>query len=133
MTTTTAPALRLTISAATTRTAAGTFVADYARPLSAEVRGAVADLETAQAIVALFPKSVGIKASGLTGSTEGTGFISFRVQLLADDVNKGRNETGIKRLTRLLAVAEKHGLAIEFDAPYSNSYLTLADAQAAIA
>lgn len=65
----------------------------------------VATPEEARAIAATFPKSVGVKASEISGSDEGTGYVSFSVWLSPDAANKGKNETGLKRLRRFLQIA----------------------------
>ena len=132
MTATSTPALRLSVTAVT-EYVNGDFVPNFDRIQSATVGAQVTDLETAKEIAALFPKMVGLTATTLSGSREGnTGYLHFSVKLAKDGVNGGKNETGIKRLQRLLAVAAKNGLAVEYVANFSNSYPTMDAALAAV-
>jgi hypothetical protein len=89
--------------------------------------------EEAREIAASFPKSA--KVHGQTLHTyvadenghaildsEGChqtlyhGWVSFHAKIKADDVNGGRNETGIRRYRSFSKAAEKLGFAVEYDA-----------------
>lgn len=96
---------------------------DLDQPYHAKVEAVVATLEDAQAIVAQFPKSAGLRAATLYGDPEGrTGFVSLTVKLAANGVTGERNETGVKRLRSFLKKAEALGLAVEYRANAANSY-----------
>jgi hypothetical protein len=106
----------------------------YELPQAASVRARVSSLEEAERIAALFPKMIGLRAQTLRlQGGEMVGYLSMNVKLAVDGVNGGRNETGIKRLARLLAVAEKNGIAVEYAPTCSNSFPTMDEALAAIA
>jgi hypothetical protein len=75
------------------------------------------DLET---IAAKFPKYVKLKVS--------TNTLWFEVHFNADGVNKGRNETGIKRVRKFLELAGE----INWKCQALNGYKTLADFLAVI-
>lgn len=79
------------------------------------------------AFVALFPKFVGVRPSRLwahVGYLEGADWrgadsqefptATFRLKALPDGVNGGVNETGVKRLRRLLQVLEASGAAVRW-------------------
>jgi hypothetical protein len=55
------------------------------------------------------------------------------VKLWADGVNGGRNETGIRRLQRLVAFCREQGVPFEYVTGYANAYPTLDEAMAAVA
>jgi hypothetical protein len=93
--------------------------------------------EIAQAFAAHFPKSAGVRATSLGGAdydwdehgkiVSGSGrnwvsaYLTFRVQLRADGVNKGVNETGVKRYRALRRHAERLGYTVEWTTPFANS------------
>jgi len=61
-----------------------------------------------------FPKACKVKDSWIYGCV-GVARVPFsfmRVDFSADDVNKGKNETGIKRLKRFVAEARKQGYTV---------------------
>jgi hypothetical protein len=67
----------------------------------------------AQAIVARFPKSVGLKASECTGDDfEWVGAVYFTAVLKANDTNGGANETGLKRYAAFTKHAAKLGFTV---------------------
>ena len=72
--------------------------------------------------IARFPKYVGIKQF-----RDGNGF-HFRVTLSADEVNKGVNEAGIKRIRKFIELAGDLG----WENPYRNGYNTVEEFLAAI-
>ncbi len=50
-------------------------------------------------------KSCGVKASHLSGSQAGTGYLKLFVTILSNGVNGGRNEAGIKKVRKLMTKA----------------------------
>ena len=107
--------------------------------------GTVAEREE---VLAWFPKSYGLRPSTLSTMRPGEIVDGYRdrdprtwtllpsitghAKLWSDGVNGGRNETGIKRLHKILAVAERHGMTVEVRKAARNGYETLADLLAAI-
>lgn len=71
-------------------------------------------------VAARFPKYVGVKSA--------TNSLWFEVHFNADGVNKGRNETGIKRVRKFLELAGE----INWTCRALNGYKTLEDFLAAI-
>ena len=67
------------------------------------IDGDQAELE---AFAALFPKSTGVKVRRY-------GDIHIVIQLLENDVNGGRNETGIKRVRRIIETLTAQGITVE--------------------
>lgn len=66
----------------------------------------VADKAEAERAAALFPKYLKVRGGTISGDPQnGTGYVSFDVRFVADGVNKGANETGLKRLRAFLKVA----------------------------
>ena len=66
-------------------------------------------------VAAQFPRYVGVKA--------GTDYLSFRVKFYPNEVKKGKNETGIKRIRKFLEIAQISNV----EAMCVNSYKTLED------
>ena len=123
----TAPTFRLAINFDSRK---GTAV-----PQDATVEAVFGTVEEAAAWVATQPKALGLRATTLTSYIDGpagrtvnfVGYIQGRAILIANGINGGKNETGIKRMNRWIK-----DLNIEFVAQYSNSYPTLGAALAAI-
>lgn len=79
----------------------------------------LATMEDAQREKARFPKSVKARAYPVSGAPEGMYYrVSMQVQLIANGVNGGRNETGVKRYRTARRVI---GDAAVWTMPYSNS------------
>lgn len=81
---------------------------DQSRPQHYDVRGDFATADERDAFLASVPKSLGLKPSTLStydaaGSRVTVPTIRGGGRLLADGVNGGVNEAGLKRLRRLLA------------------------------
>lgn len=75
----------------------------------------------AEAIAANFPKATGIRIGQISGFAEDgsrlpadTVTMVTRASIKADGNNGGRNETGIKRLKRTLAVIAAQGYGLEY-------------------
>jgi hypothetical protein len=82
--------------------------------------------EAAQEYLARFPKSAGLHVSTTSfGASQKVWHVKGQARLLADGVNGGRNETGIKRFQRVLATAAKQDLPIRYETPFANSVPTL--------
>ncbi len=64
-----------------------------------------ATLEEAQAFAAQFPKSLNLKAGSLSGDPAHKAIVSFQAYFKADGVQGKANETGAKRVKRLLELA----------------------------
>lgn len=95
------------------------------------------DAAELDAIVSLFPKSARLHRSSVSTHTGGGVWIAYplaltHIKLLADGVNGGRNETGIKRVHSILRAAAKAGLAVDFAAYAGNSFDSLAELLTAI-
>lgn len=99
----------------------------------------VATPELAAEVAARFPKSAKVLSQQLstfdreTGANLTLGTVHFAAYLMANGVNGGRNETGIKRYHTFVRAAERLGYAVEYDATaYANS-LTEAELAEAVA
>lgn len=101
-------------------------------PSGAGLAAVVATKEDAQAIAAMFPKSVRAFGCSLSNSDEGSGHVSVEVNLKATKVTGSVNEAGIKRLASALRTIERNGGAVEYAAPYTNSYATRDDVRDAL-
>jgi hypothetical protein len=77
--------------------------------------------EERDAFVALFPKSVKVVATTLSGLVIDQPYATIQVALHADAVNGGVNETGIKRLRKFIAVATANGFELNFKQYFKNS------------
>lgn len=102
---------------------------DIARPQYVTFRLLTKSISDAIAIVSAFPTSLRLKAYGCCGNDNGS--VALRVSVAPDGVNKGANETGIKRMKSFQRVCAKLGYAIE-QADRTGGYvnrspLTLAD------
>lgn len=91
------------------------------------VSGSRAD---AQAIADQFPRFAGVKASTLSSRKDGAnieyGTVNIYINFVSSGVNKGVNETGIKRVRGFLAAAQRLGYGIAYDATTaSNCYSSL--------
>lgn len=79
--------------------------------------------EQAAAIAATFPKwlkVIGTHCSGWRGESKDYttwGIVSFQASLTTDGVNKGINETGLKRLKRFLSLVPYRFYAYEISNP----------------
>jgi hypothetical protein len=98
--------------------------------------------EEAREIAARFPKSTKVRgqtlhtyihdedgqpvpgANGDTYQTVYHGWVSFHAKIKADDVNGGRNETGIRRYRSFSKAAEKLGFIVEYDPKAFGNSLT---------
>lgn len=93
--------------------------------------------EEADAIVALFPKSVKVWATTLDGITETgsseliTHLVMLRVILTANSVTGAVNETGTRRVRAFLRTIRANGFEIVEPMGYRNS-VTLAEFEASI-
>lgn len=105
------------------------LIDDASTPQGWKLSGVVDD---ADATVALFPKSVGLKATTLRSRDGVFPFVNGHAQLLANGANGGINETGLRRLRAALKAADKAGIEVEYDAAVGNAYATLADALTAL-
>ncbi len=76
----------------------------------------VATKADAEAFAATMPKWLRVVGSSISGSTRGSGYISFHVNFAADAVNGGKNEAGMKRLKKFLSLVEW-----EYQSPFLNS------------
>jgi hypothetical protein len=125
--TTTSPTAAITLRIDATMKIANITTSEYdaAAPQAVTVTARVATEEDARTIAALFPKTVGLRASGLVGSAEHTGYLHFSAKLLKDGVVGDRNETGLRRFARLIAKAAELGIKIEYRGTFANSYRTL--------
>jgi hypothetical protein len=73
-----------------------------------------ADREASQALAATFPKALRVKAS-TCGTSTGTLFQVIAQQSLQGNGTTGeRNETGERRVRRLLATLDRLGIAIDY-------------------
>ena len=81
------------------------------------------------------PKFVGLKAGSLSYAGEAgmSGYVSFNANLLADKVNGGINETGLKRYRALVRVARAKGIEVEWRGRWANSYESQAALDEALA
>lgn len=89
--------------------------------------------EDAQAIAAMFPKSLRVKGTTLstfdhdlrdrTGEYRNftVGFVAIDVKLTATEVTGSENETGIKRFRSFLKNCEKLGFEVEYKRTFGNS------------
>ena len=80
-------------------------------------------------MLALFPKSVGLKLSTcdkVNGVT--VPWISGHANFRANGVNGGVNEAGVKRFKSLIKAANKAGIEIVMNPSFVGSYATLAEA-----
>lgn len=98
-----------------------------------------ADAEAEAAEVAgLFPKSAKVRTTTCSGPIPETGawgvrpLVTARVSLVSDGTTGAVNETGIRRVRRILAEVERRGWTIEWTARCVNSYPTLGDLLAAV-
>lgn len=106
-------------------------VPDFATPSTFQARSA--DMETeeaAQAYAAQFPKSTKPHITRCSGGGEAeTWSVNWNVQLSQNGVNGGVNETGIKRMLKVLEVM---GSSAQWQWTHKNSYSSLEDLLAAI-
>jgi len=78
--------------------------------------------EQLDTFIALFPKSTKVVATRLTTLDGATSpHATFGIRLVADNVNGGTNETGLKRLHKFVAVATSNGYEIHNNPCYGNS------------
>jgi hypothetical protein len=99
----------------------------------ASVEAILATVAEAQALVARFPKSAGLRATGCNTRDGVVGHVRLRVGLEPNGANGGINETGLRRLRTVLRAAEKLGVPVAYGPCYGNSYPTQADFEAAVA
>lgn len=93
------------------------------QPTGAQIVMVTRTVAEAQAIAALFPKSVKVRATEFTTHRKGQyhenfvlGYVHLPfVQLATNGVNGGRNETGLKRLRSFYQACLKHNLPVDFD------------------
>ena len=90
-----------------------------AEPTSFTARARFLSKDHAEAFVATMPKYVKAKVYG-------DGQVSLRIDFFADDVNKGKNETGMKRLNAFLAAAGE----LVWETSFINAYTSLEEFQA---
>jgi len=89
-------------------------------------------------LLALFPKSTKLKASGCSTFDEETNrrfvipTIRGSVELRSNGVNGGVNETGIKRYRSIVKHADKLGIEIVFGTRFQNAYADRAAFEQAI-
>lgn len=82
----------------------------------------------------LFPKSLKIKKTFVTSYKDHerivTPYFFIYINVEADEVNKGKNETGYKRLTRFLQLCKKHyqTIDLQFDQQFFNETIDLPEA-----
>jgi hypothetical protein len=100
-------------------------VTQYAEIATVEARLYIErDVNAARELAAKFPKSTKVRQTILSNSNKDErwedGVVSFRANLLADGVNGGCNETGIRRYRAFRKAAAKLGLRVQFvaDAAY---------------
>jgi hypothetical protein len=84
--------------------------------------------EQAREVAAQFPKSYKVRGGAISGIDNGVsytrGHVGWSRKLLADGVNGGVNEAGIAAYHRMVKMLDKLGYAVEWAAPYANSYRT---------
>lgn len=78
-------------------------------------------------------KGVGMKGVPLHDRGMVRGVAKMNAKLAKDGANGGRNEAGINRYRKLVRLAAKLGIEIEWDVPSLNSYRTQAAFERAIA
>lgn len=102
-------------------------------PQHVSLRAEVETLEKAREIAAQFPQSVKLRPTTLDKRNGMTvGYLYFNATLLANGVNGGRNEAGIKRYRSLRKAIARLGYATTYATTATNSYTTEADFEAAI-
>jgi hypothetical protein len=87
---------------------------DIDKPYQFEAEMRVETPEQAMAIVASFPQSLRVKANSV--AVDGyklQGSVYFRVQLSSNGVNKGENETGLRRIRNFFKACAKLGYTAE--------------------
>lgn len=103
-------------------------------PQALEMAGRAADRDAAEAFVAEFPKSAGLRASAFSARDGGEGWVSVRINLLPNGNNGGRNETGIRRYRTIQRAAARLGVELVWDGEmFANAYATAEEFEAAIA
>jgi len=105
-------------------------------PQQVKIQTVVADIDTADAIAAQFPKSCRVfTCEGRRWpSNERFALVATEARLVASGNNGGKNETGIKRYRAFIAKAIKLGYTVEFVAGEArNSYQTAEAFESAIA
>lgn len=100
-------------------------------PQHYQVRGGYCETQAERdALLASFPKALGLKPVALHSYADGSNVVTYGIQgygkFLATKGN-AKNETGIKRVLRLLDTLE-----YDVDARTSNAYRTAAEARAAL-
>jgi hypothetical protein len=66
----------------------------------------VATREAAAAIAARFPKMCRVRNCELWGAPGTTGLVDVTISFRADNANKGANETGVRRIRRILSTID---------------------------
>lgn len=103
------------------------------RPASYAFHLEAANVEEARELAARFPKSCGMKAGTLWTAEGARGWVSCQATLQADGVNRGVNETGLRRYRAVLAAAERLGLTVAYVPQAGHAYASRADFEAAVA
>lgn len=89
---------------------------------SIEASAAVLTLEEAQRVAAMFPKSVKLVSSHLSGDPEGNrGCVTFIASLSANGTNGGVNETGLARYRTFRRVAATLGCDVVWETTFGNA------------
>lgn len=104
-----------------------------AEPMMIEVSSIVATADVARDLAAQFPKSVKLRGGGISGCSEGSGYISLLVDLRPNGSNGGINETGLRRYRSFRKTCAKLGLETAWGSRSRNSYPTEAALEAALA
>lgn len=100
-------------------TGATTFRA-YAVKHQIVVDAIVETPEEACELAASFPKSIKVCGCALDTPTLRKGYVSCVIRLQADRLNKGYNETGVRRYRRLRKILAERGYRVEWAMPYRN-------------
>ena len=96
----------------------------------------------ARELAAAAPKVIKLRPSSITAPADGESYLngsttypmgSFNATLSSTGRNGAKNETGLKRVRRLLAYAEAQGWTVVYNGGYSNAFPTLDAALAAAA
>lgn len=98
------------------------FDYDIDQPQWFHARIEVPTIEEAQALAARFPKSLRVKGSGICdGLGKSWGVVKLEASMSPDGVNKGANETGIRRVRGFFKACAKLGIVLEYSRFYGNS------------
>lgn len=97
-------------------------------PLFWKLFGVFATEEERDTFLARFPKSAGVKATTLGAADRSYPAVRAQANLYADGVNKGINETGLKRYRTIVRIAPE----LPWKTSFLNSYPTRAAFEAAL-